>query len=110
LNILQKEPERVKKLWANAKFMKDSLEAMGLPVGQSKTPIVPIVVGDEYRSFALTMRLLEEGVYVNPAIAPAVEPGCALLRTSYTPTHTREQLEFALRAFEKVLKIEEKLA
>jgi 8-amino-7-oxononanoate synthase len=110
LSILQKEPERIKRLWENSRFMKDSLEAMGLPVGETKTPIVPIVVGDDYRSFALTIKLLEEGVYVNPAVAPAVEPGCALLRTSYTPTHTREQLEFALRAFEKVLKTEEQTA
>lgn len=82
--------------------MKDGLEALGLPVGKSKTPIIPIVVGEDFKAFALTMKLLDEGVYVNPAVSPAVEPGCALLRSSYTPTHTREQLEFALRAFEKV--------
>lgn len=110
LNILEQEPERIKKLWANAKFMKESFEAMGLPVGETKTPIVPLVVGEEFKAFALTMRLLEEGVYVNPAVAPAVEPGCALLRTSYTPTHTKEQLEFALGAFEKVLKTKEQTA
>jgi 8-amino-7-oxononanoate synthase len=102
LNILEREPERIKKLWVNSKFMKDGLEALGLPVGKSKTPIIPIVVGEDFKAFALTMKLLDEGVYVNPAVSPAVEPGCALLRSSYTPTHTREQLEFALRAFEKV--------
>lgn len=102
LNILDQEPERIKKLWANSKFMKTSLEAMGLPVGATKTPIVPIFVGEDFKAFALTMKLLEEGVYVNPAVSPAVEPGAALLRTSYTPTHTKEQLEFALGAFKKV--------
>ncbi len=107
LNILEQEPERIIRLWDNAKFMKDSLQAMGLPVGETRTPIVPLVVGEDFKAFALTMKLLEEGVYVNPAVAPAVEPGCALLRTSYTPTHTKEQLEFALGAFEKVFKLSE---
>lgn len=102
LNILEQEPERIKMLWANSKFMKESLEAMGLPVGATKTPIIPIFVGEDFKAFAMTMKLLEEGVYVNPAVSPAVEPGAALLRTSYTPTHTKEQLEFALGAFEKV--------
>jgi 8-amino-7-oxononanoate synthase len=102
LSILEQEPVRVKKLWENAEFMKESLKAMGISVGETQTPIIPIVVGDEYLAFELTMRLLEEGVYVNPAVAPAVEKGGALLRTSYTPTHTKEQLEYALKAFEKV--------
>jgi 7-keto-8-aminopelargonate synthetase-like enzyme len=104
LNILEAEPERIKKLWDNAKFMKEGFEAMGLSVGGTQTPIVPIVVGDDYKAFRMTMELLEAGVYVNPAVSPAVEKGCALLRTSYTPTHTKEQLEFALDAFRKVLK------
>ncbi|MCM0646955.1 aminotransferase class I/II-fold pyridoxal phosphate-dependent enzyme [Clostridium swellfunianum] len=110
LDILQKEPERIKRLWDNAKFMKESFEAIGLPVGETRTPIVPIIAGEDFKAFKLTMMLLEEGVYVNPAVAPAVEPGCALLRTSYTPTHTKEQLEFALGAFEKVFKASEQTA
>ncbi len=110
LNILEKEPERVKKLWENAEFMKAGFKAMGLSIGETQTPIIPIVVGDDYRAFALTMKLLEEGVYVNPAVSPAVEKGCALLRTSYTPTHTKEQLEFALKAFERVLGKKEQTA
>ncbi|SKA83911.1 8-amino-7-oxononanoate synthase [Clostridium sp. USBA 49] len=104
LNILESEPERIKKLWENAEFMKEGFKSMGLSVGGTKTPIVPIIVGDDYKAFKMTMELLDAGVYVNPAVSPAVEKGCALLRTSYTPTHTKEQLEFALEAFEKVVK------
>jgi 8-amino-7-oxononanoate synthase len=104
INILESEPERIKKLWENAEFMKEGFKAMGLSVGGTKTPIVPIIVGDDYKAFKMTMELLDAGVYVNPAVSPAVEKGCALLRTSYTPTHTKEQLEFALDAFEKVVK------
>ena len=103
LNILEQEPERIKRLWDNAKFMKDGFEAMGLSIGSTQTPIIPIIVGEDYLAFELTMKLLEEGVYVNPAVSPAVEKGCALLRTSYTPTHSKEQLQYALKAFEKVL-------
>jgi len=104
INILESEPERIKKLWENAEFMKEGFKSMGLSVGGTKTPIVPIIVGDDYKAFKMTMELLDAGVYVNPAVSPAVEKGCALLRTSYTPTHTKEQLEFALEAFEKVIK------
>lgn len=103
LNIIEKEPERIKKLWDNAKFMKEGFEKLGLRIGNTQTPIIPIIIGEDYETFKLTMELLEEGVYVNPAISPAVEKGRSLLRTSYTPTHTREQLEYALAAFEKVL-------
>jgi 7-keto-8-aminopelargonate synthetase-like enzyme len=83
--------------------MRKGFEAMGLSIGNTQTPIIPIIIGEDYETFRITMKLLEEGVYVNPVVSPAVEKGRSLLRTSYTPTHTREQLEFALGAFERVL-------
>lgn len=110
LNILEQEPERVQRLWDNGKFMRQGFEAMGLSIGNTQTPIVPVIIGDDYETFRATMRLLEEGVYVNPCVSPAVEKGGALLRTSYTPTHTKEQLEFALKAFERVLGPKEQTA
>jgi 8-amino-7-oxononanoate synthase len=102
LNILESEPERIKKLWDNSSFMKEGFLKLGLSVGNTETPIIPIYTGEDERTFIVTKMLLEEGVYVNPVISPAVNPGEALLRTSYTPTHTREQLEYALGAFERV--------
>lgn len=102
LNIIETEPERIQKLWDNAEFMKQGFMKLGLTIGPTETPIIPVMTYDDMRTFNITMRLMEEGVFVNPAIAPGVEPGKALLRTSYTPTHTREQLEFALNAFDKV--------
>lgn len=110
LNILEQEPERVQKLWENAKFMRKGFEAMGLSIGNTQSPIIPIIIGEDYETFRVTMRLLDEGVYVNPVVSPAVEKGGALLRTSYTPTHTKEQLEFALKAFERVLGKKEQTA
>lgn len=103
LNIIENEPERIKRLWDNASFMRKGFEKLGLKIGNTETPIIPIIIGDDYEAFRLTMELLDGGVYVNPAVSPAVEKGRALLRTSYTPTHTKEQLEFALGVFEKVL-------
>lgn len=102
LRILEAEPERIKRLWDNAEFMKQGFKKLGLSTGNSNTPVVPVMTGEDYRTFKIAKELLEEGVYVNPVITPAVLPGEALLRTSYTATHTREQLEYALNAFNKV--------
>lgn len=102
LRILEAEPERIKRLWDNAEFMKQGFKKLGLSTGNSSTPVVPVMTGEDYRTFKIAKELLEEGVYVNPVITPAVSPGEALLRTSYTATHTREQLEYALDAFNRV--------
>lgn len=102
LKILKTEPERVKRLWDNADFMRKGFNSLGLTTGNSETPVVPVMTWDDYRTFKIAKELLEEGVFVNPVITPAVTPGNALLRTSYTATHTREQLEFALEGFKNV--------
>lgn len=102
LNILEKEPERIKRLWQNAEYMKKGLKDLNIPIGNTETPIIPVMTYDDRRTFVIAKMLLEEGVYVNPTISPAVEPGHALLRTSYTATHTKEQLDFALEGFKKV--------
>lgn len=102
LNILESEPERVKRLWKNAEYMKKGLKDIGIPIGNTETPIIPVMTYEDYRTFLIARKLLDEGVYVNPVISPAVMPGQALLRTSYTATHTKEQLDFALNAFKKV--------
>jgi len=102
INILEEQPERVKRLWENADYMREGFRKLGIPIGDSVTPIIPVMTWENERTFVITKRLLEEGVYVNPVIAPAVKPGQCLLRTSYTATHTKEQLDYALDAFKKV--------
>jgi 7-keto-8-aminopelargonate synthetase-like enzyme len=82
--------------------MKSELEALGYDTGDSETPVIPIVVGDDWVCFGMVKRLHEEGVFVNPVISPAVPPGRAMLRTSYMATHTREHLDKALEALERV--------
>jgi 8-amino-7-oxononanoate synthase len=102
VEIIEREPERRARLWENTRFMADGFRDLGLDTGESQTPVIPVVVGEDRAAFFLAHRLQEEGVFVNPVVAPAVPPGRALLRTSYMATHTREHLERALAAFAKV--------
>jgi len=104
LEILESEPERVKTLWNNANYMMEGFKRLGIPTGNTQTPIIPVITEENQRTFVITRKLLDEGVYVNPVVSPAVKPGHCLLRTSYTATHTREQLDYALNAFEKVFR------
>ena len=103
LEILESEPERVKTLWNNANYMMEGFKRLGIPTGNTQTPIIPVITEENQRTFVITRKLLDEGVYVNPVVSPAVKPGNCLIRTSYTATHTKEQLDFALEKFEKVL-------
>ncbi|NLG82701.1 MAG: aminotransferase class I/II-fold pyridoxal phosphate-dependent enzyme [Bacilli bacterium] len=102
LKILEAEPERVQRLNELADYMREGFRELGITIGNSQTPIIPVMTYDDFETFLKAKQLLEEGVYVNPVITPAVRPGEALLRTSYTATHTKEQLDYALSKFKKV--------
>ncbi len=102
LEIIEREPERRARLWENTAYMKHEFTAMGFDTGESASPIIPLVVGDDMAAFRMTMRLQEEGVFVNPVVSPAVPEGRAMIRTSYMATHTREHLDRSLEAIRKV--------
>ncbi len=102
LAIVEREPERRKRLWENTEFMLKELTGLGFDTGDSASPVIPVVVGDDLAAFNMTKRLQQEGVFVNPVITPAVPLGRAMIRTSYMATHTREHLDQALSAFAKV--------
>jgi 8-amino-7-oxononanoate synthase len=102
LDIIETEPERREALWRNTKKMFKGFKELGFEVGPSQTPIIPIVVGESENAFIMAMMLQEEGVFANVAVSPAVPNGRALIRTSYMATHTEEQLNHVLMAFEKV--------
>jgi 8-amino-7-oxononanoate synthase len=102
LEIIEREPERRARLWENTAYMKHEFTAMGFNTGESASPIIPLVVGDDMAAFKMTMRLQEEGVFVNPVVSPAVPEGRAMIRTSYMATHTREHLDRSLEAIRKV--------
>lgn len=101
LEIIKSDHERRERLWENTKFWQDGLRSLGFDIGETQTPIVPVIIGDDMKTFTLWKRLMELGVYTNPVITPAVPPGRQLLRTSIMATHTKEQLQRALDAFEK---------
>jgi 8-amino-7-oxononanoate synthase len=101
-DVIDSEPEWVERLWDNARYMHAGFKRLGFDTGHSETPIIPIMVGDDFRTLGLWMGLYEEGVYVNPILSPAVPPGGQCLRTSYMATHTRDHLDWVLRGFETV--------
>jgi 8-amino-7-oxononanoate synthase len=102
LDIVEREPERRKQLWDTTHYMKRELAALGFDTGESESPVIPIVVGDDLLAFRMVRRLHEEGVFVNCVISPAVPVGRAMLRTSYMATHTRAHLDRALDALARV--------
>ena len=102
LKILKAEPERVTKLQSNADYMRKELRAMGYDTMDSTTPVIPLLVGDDYKTIQYWRALLDAGVYVNPVMYPAVEEGHALVRTSYMATHERHHLDRALEILEKI--------
>jgi 7-keto-8-aminopelargonate synthetase-like enzyme len=99
---METEPEIVQRAWDNAEFMRNGLKRLGYNTGRSNTPIVPVIIGDDFRTVMAWHALIEEGVYTNPVVPPGVPPRSSLLRTSYMASHTREHLERALHAFEVV--------
>ncbi len=105
LNILENEPERVENLRNISNYMRDGLKKLGVEIIESTTPIIPIYTYDDVKAFTACKLLLERGVYVNPVITPATPPGMALLRTSYTATHTKEQMDIAMKKIKEVLDI-----
>ncbi len=102
LDIIESEPERIEQLWKNTHKMLKGFRDLGFEIGPSETPIIPVIVGENEIAFKAAMMLQDEGVFVNVAISPAVPEGQALIRTSYMATHTDEQLDRVLAAFEKV--------
>ncbi len=103
LRILKREPERVQNLKNISAYMRAGLKREGIDIIDSQTPIIPIYTYSDAKSFMACKMLFERGVYVNPVVSPATPEGMALLRTSYTATHTEEQMDRALTHIKAVL-------
>ena len=102
LEVMQEEPERIARVNQIGERMRDGFRQLGFNVGYSQTPIVPVILGDDTRTFMAWKTLYDAGVYTNPIISPAVPPELSLLRTSYMATHTDEQLDRVLDVFAQV--------
>ncbi len=100
LDIIENQPERRKRLWEITEKMKSGFQAMGYDTGPSNTPIIPVMIGNDEKTFMLWRYLREAGVFTNPVIFPAVPHDQALIRTSYSATHTDMELNTVLKSFE----------
>jgi 8-amino-7-oxononanoate synthase len=102
LDVLEEEPERIERVNKIGERMRTELRAMGYNIGETQTPIIPIIIGDMMKTMEAWKVFYEAGIYTNVALPPAVPPELALLRTSYMATHTDEQLDRVLEVFKKV--------
>jgi 8-amino-7-oxononanoate synthase len=102
LHVMQEEPERIQRVNQVGERMRQELQRLGFNIGQSVSPIIPILIGDDMRTIFAWKLLFENGVYVNAVLSPGVAEGQQLLRTSYMATHTDEQLDTALEIYERV--------
>jgi len=102
LDVLEEDPELLKRLWKNTRKMLNGYKALGFDTGTSETPIIPVMIKDAAKTYKMCSLLFDEGIFVNPVVSPAVPPGRELLRTSFMATHTDSQLDQVLSAFKKV--------
>lgn len=104
LDIMLSEPERQEHLWKITNYALEQFRNLGCEIGNTSTPIIPLFIRDDYKTFHVTRDLLDEGVFVNPVVMPAVAPHDTLIRYSLMATHTEEQVARSIEAIEKVFR------
>lgn len=104
LDIMLAEPERIANLWDLTHYALEGFRRIGCEIGHTSTPIIPLYVRDNDKTFLVTRDLFDEGIFVNPVVSPAVAPDDTLIRFSLMATHTKEQLDFAFEKIEKCFK------
>ena len=104
IDIMEQEPERQERLWELTNYALDGFREMGFEIGNTSTPIIPLYIRDNNLTFAITRDLLQEGIFVNPVVSPAVAPQDTLIRFSLMATHSREQVTRALETLQKVFR------
>ncbi|NNE26118.1 MAG: pyridoxal phosphate-dependent aminotransferase family protein [Saprospiraceae bacterium] len=106
LELMQQEPERLEKLWENTHFAMELFNHYKFDTGHTVTPIIPIYIRDDFKTFKLTKLLLDEGVFVNPVVSPAVPSTSSLIRYSLMATHSKAQIQ---ESIEKIYKISKQI-
>lgn len=104
IDLMIEEPERQENLWKITNFALEGFRNMGCEIGNTSTPIIPLFIRDDFKTYTITRDLFDEGLFVNPVVTPAVAPQDTLIRFSLMGTHTKEQVEFALDKIEKVFR------
>jgi 8-amino-7-oxononanoate synthase len=104
IEIMENEPERIKHLWDMTALALNGFRSAGFDTGKSETPIIPLFIRDDIKALQLTHNLLEDGVFVNPVVSPAVSKEDSLIRYSLMATHTKEQVEISIEKITKAAK------
>ena len=104
LDIMESEPERIANLWDVTNYALEGFRRIGCEIGNTCTPIIPLFIRDNEKTFRVTRDLFDEGIFVNPVVSPAVAPKDTLIRFSLMATHTRAQVDVALEKIEKCFK------
>ena len=104
LDIMESEPERIEHLWKVTNYALGGFRNIGCEIGHTSTPIIPLFIRDNDKTFAVTRDLLEDGIFVNPVVSPAVPSQDTLIRFSLMATHSIEQVDRALECIQKVFK------
>lgn len=102
LEIIESEPHHIERLWANTRYAKELLLVNGFDLGNTESPILPIYIRDNEKTFLMTKLLLEDGIFVNPVVSPAVPTDETLIRFSLMATHTFGQIEEAVDKMAKI--------
>ncbi|HTR78864.1 MAG TPA: aminotransferase class I/II-fold pyridoxal phosphate-dependent enzyme [Gemmatimonadaceae bacterium] len=102
LDVLEQEPDRRERLWANTRRVADGLRAMGLDVGVTETPIIPVHIGEMFHALHVWRTLFDNGVFTHPIIPPAVPTNGCRIRVSMSAEHTDDQVDRVLDAFSLV--------
>jgi len=102
LDVMQEEPERIRHLWDMTHYTHKNLKEAGFDIGVTQTPIIPLMIRDNMKTFQLTKLLLDEGIFVNPVLSPAVAEDSTLIRFNLMATHQYHQVDYAI---EKMVKI-----
>lgn len=102
IDVLENEPQHVRTLWEHTRYFKKAMKDLGFNIGNSETPITPIIVGESGVAKKLSAKLFEEGVFALPIVFPMVARDKARIRTIMNAALTRKDLDFAINAFEKI--------
>ena len=102
IDVLEKEPQHVRTLWENTRYFKKAMKDLGFNIGNSETPITPVIVGESGVAKKLSARLFEEGLFALPIVFPMVARDKARIRTIMNAALTKQDLDFAIGAFEKI--------
>lgn len=102
INILLQSDAPVKKLWDNVNYLRRQFKNLGFDIGNSQTPIIPVMIGDEEKAKEFSVKLFEENVFATPIVFPMVAKGKARIRVIPSASHSREDLDNGIEAFEKI--------